>query len=56
MQIIVVLISISVVVAVVFLVSFVWAVKSGQYEDTYGPSVRMLLDGSEKKKEAAKKK
>jgi len=44
MKIIILLISISVVVAVVFLVSFIWAVKSGQYEDTYGPSVRILLD------------
>ncbi len=44
MKIIVLLISISVVVAVVFLIFFIWAVKSGQYEDTYGPSVRILLD------------
>jgi len=25
-----------------------WAVKSGQYQDTYTPSVRMLFDEEEK--------
>ncbi len=27
-----------------FLVGFIWAVKNGQYEDDYSPSVRMLFD------------
>ena len=49
MKIIILLISISVVVAIVFLVAFLWAMKSGQYEDTYGPSVRMLFDDNVKK-------
>jgi len=44
MLIIVVLIMVSVVVAIVFLIAFIWAVKSGQYDDTYSPSVRMLID------------
>ena len=35
---------ISLVVAVGFLFAFFWAVKSGQYEDDYTPSVRMLFD------------
>ncbi len=39
-----VLIGISLVVAVGFLVAFLWAVKKGQYEDDYTPSVRMLFD------------
>ncbi len=31
-----------------FLVAFIWAVKSGQYDDKYTPSVRMLFDDKEK--------
>ncbi len=27
-----------------FLVAFLWSVRSGQYSDTYTPSVRMLFD------------
>ena len=38
------LIGISLVVAIVFLVSFLWAVKSKQYDDDFTPSVRMLFD------------
>jgi cbb3-type cytochrome oxidase maturation protein len=44
MGIIVLLISISVTIAVTFLAVFCWNMKSGQYEDTYTPSVRMLFD------------
>lgn len=44
MLIIVVLILVSVIVAVVFLIAFIWAVRSGQYDDTLSPSVRMLID------------
>ena len=38
------LISISLLVALTFLGAFLWAVRSGQYEDTYTPAVRMLFD------------
>lgn len=34
----------SLLVAVVFLCAFIWAVKSGQYDDKYTPSVRILLE------------
>lgn len=44
MKIILVLIIISITVALGFLIAFLWAVKSGQYEDDYTPSVRMLFD------------
>ncbi|HEY9048861.1 MAG TPA: cbb3-type cytochrome oxidase assembly protein CcoS [Ohtaekwangia sp.] len=50
MTIIVLLISISLTIALVFLGIFVWSMKSGQYDDTYTPSVRMLFDDKEKKK------
>jgi cbb3-type cytochrome oxidase maturation protein len=38
------LISISIVVAVFFLYAFIRAVRGGQYDDDYTPSVRMLFD------------
>ncbi len=49
MGIIVLLIAISVTIAVLFLSIFFWNIKSGQYEDTYTPSVRMLFDDKPKK-------
>ena len=44
MSVIFVLIIISILVAGSFLAGFLWAVRSGQYEDTDSPAVRMLLD------------
>jgi cbb3-type cytochrome oxidase maturation protein len=43
-----VLIGISLLVASGFLVAFIWAVKSGQYKDTYTPSVRIILEEEQK--------
>jgi cbb3-type cytochrome oxidase maturation protein len=34
----------SLFVATGFLLAFLWAVRSGQFEDRYTPSVRMLFD------------
>lgn len=39
-----ILIGASLIVAVGFLLAFLWAVRSGQFEDTYTPSVRMLFE------------
>ncbi len=36
-------------VAVVFLIAFLMAVKKGQYKDTYTPSIRILFDDKEEK-------
>ena len=44
MSVIYLLISISIVVAIGFFVAFIRAVKTGQYDDDYTPSVRMLFD------------
>ena len=44
MSVIYLLISISIVVAIGFFIAFIRAVKSGQYDDDYTPSVRMLFD------------
>lgn len=50
MSVIYLLISVSIIVAVIFLIAFIKAVKSGQYDDDYTPSVRMLFDDEVKKK------
>ena len=44
MSVIYLLISISIIVAIGFLIAFIRAVKTGQYDDDYTPSVRMLFD------------
>lgn len=44
MKVIFLLIFISLIVAIGFLLIFFWAVRSGQYDDDYTPSVRMLFD------------
>lgn len=49
MSVIYLLISISIVVAIGFFIAFVRAVRSGQYDDSYTPSVRMLFDDELKK-------
>jgi cbb3-type cytochrome oxidase maturation protein len=46
----VVLIGASLIVAVGFLIAFIWSVRSGQYEDKYTPSVRMLFEDDKKGK------
>ncbi|MFU8844320.1 MAG: cbb3-type cytochrome oxidase assembly protein CcoS [Bacteroidales bacterium] len=44
MSVIFFLIAIGIFVAGGFLVAFIWSVKSGQYDDDYTPSVRILFD------------
>ncbi|MFQ5447660.1 MAG: cbb3-type cytochrome oxidase assembly protein CcoS [Saprospiraceae bacterium] len=44
MGIIFILIAVSLLVALGFLGAFIWAVKTGQFDDDYTPSVRMLFD------------
>ena len=46
------LIPLSIVIAVCFLAAFIWAVRSGQYEDTCTPSMRLLLEEKRSKSEA----
>jgi cbb3-type cytochrome oxidase maturation protein len=45
------LIIIGIIVAVGFLIVFIWAVKSGQYDDSFSPSVRMLFEHKEPEKD-----
>jgi cbb3-type cytochrome oxidase maturation protein len=44
MSVLVLLIFASLAIATTFLAAFVWAVRSGQYEDTQTPSMRVLLE------------
>ncbi|MEI7811934.1 MAG: cbb3-type cytochrome oxidase assembly protein CcoS [Ignavibacteria bacterium] len=54
MWIIVILMFFSLIVAGGFLVAFIWAVKSGQYDDKYTPSVRILFDENDGRTENKK--
>lgn len=44
MSVIIVLILASLTVGLIFLGAFIWSVRSGQYEDTLTPALRMLAD------------
>lgn len=44
MSVIFILIIASLTVAMGFLIAFIWAVKSGQFDDRVTPSIRMLFD------------
>ncbi|MEN2400030.1 cbb3-type cytochrome oxidase assembly protein CcoS [Flavobacterium sp. MC2016-06] len=48
MSVIYLLITVSIFVAIGFFIAFIVAVKSGQYDDDYTPSVRMLFDDETK--------
>ena len=44
MSVIYLLLSLSILVAIIFFVAFIMAVRRGQYDDSYTPSVRMLFE------------
>ena len=44
MSVLYLLIIVALTVAIGFLVAFIWAVKSGQFDDMHTPSIRILLD------------
>lgn len=49
MSVIYLLISISILMAIVFFIAFILAVKKGQFDDDHTPAVRMLFDDELKK-------
>ncbi|MCK9281036.1 MAG: cbb3-type cytochrome oxidase assembly protein CcoS [Melioribacteraceae bacterium] len=49
MSVIIVLIGFSLLIAIIFLILFIRAVKSGQFDDKYTPSIRILFDDEPKK-------
>jgi cbb3-type cytochrome oxidase maturation protein len=51
MSVIFILIGVSLFVATCFLLAFLWAIKTGQYDDDYTPSVRILFDDQNDKKD-----
>lgn len=44
MSVIYLLLTLSILVAIVFFIAFMYSVKKGQYDDSYTPSVRILFD------------
>jgi cbb3-type cytochrome oxidase maturation protein len=44
MQVLFILVIFSLLISLGFLAAFIWAVKSGQFDDPYTPSVRILMD------------
>ncbi|MFA8434478.1 MAG: cbb3-type cytochrome oxidase assembly protein CcoS [Marinifilaceae bacterium] len=56
MSVIFVLIGVSMLVALGFLFGFLWAVKKGQYDDSYSPSVRILFEDQKEEEKDTKDK
>ncbi|MBL7762800.1 MAG: cbb3-type cytochrome oxidase assembly protein CcoS [Chitinophagaceae bacterium] len=44
MSVIIILLAASILVASLFLIAFLWSVKSGQFEDDFSPSSRILFE------------
>lgn len=42
---------VSLVIALFFLVMYIWATRSGQFDDDYTPSVRILFEDEQKQTE-----
>ncbi len=55
MKIMFLLIGCSMLMAIGFLIAFIWSVRNGQMEDDYTPSVRILFDDKPVKEEAEEK-
>lgn len=55
MSVIILLIIVSVVVAVFFLGVFIYAVKTGQFDDTVSPAIRILFDDKKQEKDVGEK-
>lgn len=56
MSVIYILLTISIVVAILFFILFILSVRSGQFDDTYTPSVRMLFEDEMVKEDSSVKK
>ena len=51
-----IMIGASLLLAIGFLIAFIWSVKNKQYEDDYTPSVRILFDNTTVKKDTTETK
>lgn len=47
MIVILLLIIVSLILALIFLVAFIWAIKNKQYDDTHTPGLRILYEENE---------
>lgn len=47
MSVVFLLVIFSLIIAVVFLFAFIWAVKTKQFDDDYSPAVRILFEDKE---------
>ncbi|MCO5261090.1 MAG: cbb3-type cytochrome oxidase assembly protein CcoS [Crocinitomicaceae bacterium] len=56
MGIIYIMLIVSLFIAIVFLISFIWATKSGQFDDDYTPSVRILFEDEDVKQKKEEEK
>ncbi len=56
MSVIFILMISSLILATAFLIAFLWSVKTGQWEDKYTPSVRILLEDQKPDKNKNKNK
>lgn len=54
MIIVVMLIAISLIIALVFLAIFFWNIRTGQYDDMFTPSVRILFEEGEEPEAGAR--
>lgn len=54
MGVIYILITVSLIIALIFLAAFVFAVRKGQYDDAVTPSIRMLFENKSTKKVQSK--
>lgn len=56
MGVVILLIIFSLLIAIGFLLAFLWAVKSGQFDDRHTPAMRMLFDDKKKTAKETKNK
>lgn len=47
MSVMILLLGASLIVALVFLVAFIWSVKAGQYDDDFSPAHKILFDDNQ---------
>lgn len=49
MSVMILLLGASLIVAIIFLIAFIWSVKNGQYDDDYSPAHKILFEDNQKK-------
>lgn len=52
MSVMILLLGASLIVAVIFLIAFIWSVRNGQYDDDFSPSHKILFEDQPQKKQS----